>query len=161
MGIRLEGKMLTYINILASSWHRVLTASLRLATLIHISGVTLFKSDMPAKQKVTLYLSDELHRQFKIRSAVDGETMSSMAERAIEFYLGHAEVVEGVGEIQGQTHRIHTCPKCDASVALRKNSLALIQGHAGQNFEVLTGLERISELGSDSKQPDEGELITC
>lgn len=116
---------------------------------------------MPAKQKVTLYLPDELHRQFKIRSAVDGETMSSMAKRAIEFYLDHAEVVEGVGEVQGQTHRVHACPKCDAPVALRKNGLALIHSHAEENFEVLTGLERISELGSDSKQPDEGELIAC
>ena len=119
---------------------------------------------MPAKHKVTLYLSDELHRQFKIRSAVDGETMSSMAERAIEFYLEHAEVVEGLG-VQGQTHRIHACPKCEAPVALRENGLALVHSHAEQPFEVLTGLERIPELGpeleSDSKQPDEGELITC
>ncbi len=116
---------------------------------------------MSAKQKVTLYLSDELHRQFKIRSAVDGESMSSMAERAIEFYLGHAEVVEGVDEVQGQTHLIHACPKCDAPVALRKSGLALIHSHVEENFKVLTGLERISELGSDSKQPDEGELIAC
>ncbi|MGB3291640.1 MAG: hypothetical protein WBB01_01470 [Phormidesmis sp.] len=87
--------------------------------------------------------------------------MSSMAERAIEFYLGHAEVVEGLGEVQGQTHRIHACPKCEAPVAVREDGLALIHRHAEQQVEVLTGLERISELGSDSKQPDEGELITC
>ena len=85
---------------------------------------------MPDKQKVTLYLSDALHRQFKIRSAVDGETMSSMAQRAIEFYLENPETVESVGEAYGQTHRVHSCPKCSASVTLKNSTLSLVDNHA-------------------------------
>ena len=123
---------------------------------------------MPAKQKVTLYISDDLHRQFKIRSAVDGETMSSMAQRAIEFYLGHAELIESSAETQGQTHRIHTCPECSAAVAVREDGLALIGHHSERQVENLLGLERMAELSPDSRNADkgersldEGELITC
>ncbi|MGC1309042.1 MAG: hypothetical protein WA885_17585 [Phormidesmis sp.] len=116
---------------------------------------------MPVKQKVTLYISDDLHRQFKIRSAIDGETMSSMAQRAIEFYLGHPEAVERSSEAHGQTHRIHACPKCAAPVALREGGLTLVESHSGHQFEGLIDLERISELKSDSKSPEEEELIVC
>ncbi|NJM96457.1 MAG: hypothetical protein HC800_03925 [Phormidesmis sp. RL_2_1] len=130
---------------------------------------------MPAKHKVTLYLSDDLHRQFKIRSAIDGETMSSMAQRAIEFYLGNVDVVENGCEIHGQTHRIHACPKCASPVALREDGLALVQTHSEQVFGELDGLQRITELAPEplgarsinrssnnsSKAPDEGELIIC
>ncbi|MGB3300390.1 MAG: hypothetical protein WBA76_19175 [Phormidesmis sp.] len=120
---------------------------------------------MSVKQKVTLYIPDDLHRQFKIRSAVDGETMSSIAQRAIEFYLCHADQVESFGEAQGQTHRIHSCPQCDASVALRDDSLTLIQSSASvgseEKSEELVGLERIVELNSDACISDEGKLITC
>ena len=123
---------------------------------------------MPAKQKVTLYISDDLHRQFKIRSAVDGETMSSMAQRAIEFYLGHAELIENSDEAHGQTHRIHTCPECSAAVAVRDDGLISIGRYTERQVEDLIGLERIAELSADSRGPeegerslDEGELITC
>jgi len=116
---------------------------------------------MPAKQKVTLYIPDDLHRQFKIRSAVDGETMSTMAQRAIEFYLEHGDVVESVGEAHGQTHRVHACPKCTASVVLRGDELTLIDGHARNQFESLSDLDVIPELSSDSSLPGEGELVKC
>ena len=116
---------------------------------------------MSAKQKITLYIPDDLHRQFKIRSAVDGETMSSIAQRAIEFYMGHADVVEGSGKVQGQAHCIHFCPQCDASVALRQDSLVLIQSHATRESEEIINLDRIVELNSDACSPDEGELIPC
>ena len=120
---------------------------------------------MPAKQKVTLYIPDDLHRQFKVRSAVDGETMSSIAQRAIEFYLDHADIVEGAGEVLGkpvgQAHRIHACPECSASVALRDGSLSLIKDHAQQCYEDRTSLERMVELNADSRSPDEGELVSC
>jgi hypothetical protein len=104
---------------------------------------------MPAKQKVTLYLSDDLHRQFKIRSAIDGETMSSMAQRAMEFYLDHAKLVEGVSvggecESHGQAHLVHSCPQCAAAVTLRDGSLTLIRDYSERQYGDLTGLERIS-----------------
>jgi len=49
---------------------------------------------MQAKQKVTLYLSPELHRRLKIRAAIDAEPMSELAERAIVFYLAHPELMK-------------------------------------------------------------------
>ncbi len=120
---------------------------------------------MPAKQKVTLYLPDELHRQFKIRSAIDGETMSLMAQRAIEFYLssveGNANLLGESSDGYGQSHRIHACPKCAASVAMKGDELALIHEHSELGPVVLPDLDRISELSASSKSPDEGELITC
>ena len=125
---------------------------------------------MPDKQKVTLYLSDDLHRQFKIRSAVDGETMSSMAQRAIEFYLNNAETVENYSEAYGQTHRVHSCPKCSAAVTLKDSGLFLVCEKADSVLDGLESIGRIQDLRSDaatdvdredSKRSDEGELITC
>ena len=125
---------------------------------------------MSDKQKVTLYLSDDLHRQFKIRSAIDGETMSSMAQRALEFYLGHAELVDGSSELHGHAHQVHSCPQCSAAVTLRDNELSLVRSLGDAVVSELVGLVRIHDLNqgiagddsvSDSKRPDEGELITC
>ncbi|MEO1397107.1 MAG: hypothetical protein AAFV90_29875 [Cyanobacteria bacterium J06634_5] len=114
-----------------------------------------------AKQKVTLYLPDDLHRQFKIRSAVDGETMSLMAQRAIEFYLEHADVVEDLSIAYGQAHRIHSCPKCAAPVALHGDGLSLVSDHAKQPLQVLENLEPIPELSSESKRLGGEELVKC
>ena len=145
---------------------------------------------MPDKQKVTFYLSDELHRQFKIRSAVDGETMSSMAQRAIEFYMNNAELVESSDQVHGQAHQVHNCPECDVAVTLQKDGLALVASHGTQVIDELAALSAISSLNcdassgqkgsrsedfnserleskssesesSESKSPDEGELITA
>lgn len=116
---------------------------------------------MPAKQKITLYISDDLHRQFKIRSAIDGETMSSIAQRAIEFYLTNPETVDSSDKVYGCTHRIHACPKCASPVVLRDDGLALIESQSNQQFEDLTKLGEVAELSCDSLSPDEGELIGC
>lgn len=125
---------------------------------------------MPDKQKVTFYLSDELHRQFKIRAAVDGETMSSMAQRAIEFYMNNAELVESTGHIHGSDHQIHNCPECNAAVTVRKEGIALITSHGSEVVDELAELSTISNLSCDAgkesagkefKSSDEGELITA
>lgn len=130
---------------------------------------------MQDKQKVTLYLSDTLHRQFKIRSAVEGETMSAMAQRAIEFYLDNAELVECSDGVHGKAHQVHSCPQCDAAVALRGNELSLVGEYGNQVLDdELVELRSISSLttacekadsecdsGGEPKSPDEGELITC
>ncbi len=125
---------------------------------------------MPDKQKVTLYISDDLHRQFKIRSAVDGETMSSMAQRALEFYLSNAELVESSSEIHGHSHQIHSCPQCSATVALKESKLTLIRKYSQVLTDELIGIAQIPSLAKgpvdddsscDSRSPDEGELITC
>lgn len=83
---------------------------------------------MQDKQKVTLYLKPELHRQLKIQAAVDCEPMSEIAERAIGFYLEHPEVVE---ETQasgfGSTHRVYDCPECSSPLVLRTGEMVSLR----------------------------------
>ena len=117
---------------------------------------------MPDKQKVTLYISDDLHRQFKIRSAVDGETMSSMAQRALEFYLNNAELVDNTaGEVHGKAHQVHSCPDCSSAIALKDGELVLVREHAHQVLGDLDDLDCLPKLDRKLERLDEGELITC
>lgn len=117
---------------------------------------------MSAKQKVTLYISDDLHRQVKVRSALDGEPMSAIAQRAIEFYLTHSDVVAQTGDRVGETYRVHACPKCATPVVLRKDGLSLVQSSAKKQFESMTvGLESLPSLVSETSSSGEEELIAC
>ncbi|WP_404789925.1 hypothetical protein [Altericista sp. CCNU0014] len=79
---------------------------------------------MQDKQKVTLYLPPELHRELKIKAAVETEPMSAIAERALTFYIQHPEVVEEVeASVLGATHQVYNCPECASSVILRSSEL--------------------------------------
>ncbi|MCG9893650.1 MAG: hypothetical protein MH252_21580 [Thermosynechococcaceae cyanobacterium MS004] len=79
---------------------------------------------MQDKQKVTLYLPPELHRELKIKAAVEADPMSAIAERAIAFYLHHSEVVDEVeASAHGSVHQVYSCPECATSVVLRSNAL--------------------------------------
>lgn len=51
------------------------------------------------KNKVTLYLPPELHRELKIR-AVAAESMTDIAERALSFYLSQPKLPEVFDEIE-------------------------------------------------------------
>ncbi|HEY9642367.1 MAG TPA: hypothetical protein V6C57_17910 [Coleofasciculaceae cyanobacterium] len=85
---------------------------------------------MQDKHKVTLYLPPDLHRQLKIRSAVELEPMSAMAERAIEFYLTHSDVVDEVESSHGQVHRVYNCPECMNSLVLRDGDVVALRESA-------------------------------
>nr|WP_326520832.1 hypothetical protein [Leptothoe spongobia] len=113
------------------------------------------KVDMQGKQKVTLYMPDDLHRQLKIRAAVDGEPMSTLAERAIGFYLNHSDVVEGV---QGAAHVVYECPSCTTSVVLRDGDLMAVEAHADLHEELLS---EVPDVVPSSVRSDEGELVPC
>jgi hypothetical protein len=76
---------------------------------------------MQDKQKVTLYLSSDLHRQLKIRAAIDQDPMSDLAEKAISFYLSSPDVVESAGV--GHTHQVYNCPECTQSVVFKSGEL--------------------------------------
>jgi hypothetical protein len=86
---------------------------------------------MQDKQKVTLYLPPELHRQLKIQSAVSSEAMSALAERALSFYLTHSEVVEQYEGNHGQTHRIYNCPSCTSPAVLKDGELIALGRQSG------------------------------
>jgi hypothetical protein len=85
---------------------------------------------MEDKQKVTLYLPPQLHRQLKIRSAVAAESMSNIVEKAVEFYLNHADMVDGV-ELHGSTHQIYNCPECEHPVVIRDGTMVALGQQPG------------------------------
>ncbi|MBC6417919.1 MAG: hypothetical protein GDA44_03565 [Prochloron sp. SP5CPC1] len=70
-----------------------MTVSKRIAIVETYLGKPINR-EMQNKQKVTLYIPPKLHRQLKIRAAVDTESMSAIAEKAIAFYMEHSEVAE-------------------------------------------------------------------
>jgi hypothetical protein len=117
-------------------------------------------SYMQTKQKVTLYLSPELHRRLKIRSAVDSEPMSELAERALVFYLANSELVEEVeASSYGRTHRVYSCPACDSSLVLRDGEMSALgnqPGVIGQEHLVINEMEE-----EKTPQMGEEELVPC
>ncbi len=90
---------------------------------------------MQEKQKVTLYLPSDLYRQLKIRAAIDQEPMSDLAQKAISFYLSHAEVVETAGV--GHIHQVFNCPECTQSVVFREGELIAIgSSHSANSINI-------------------------
>lgn len=119
------------------------------------------ESSMQDKQKVTLYLPPELHRQLKVKAALDSETMTNIAQRAIVFYLSHSEVVDQYEE-HGQTHRIYNCPDCASPVVLRDGDLVSLRKQVGVLVEEsvpLGKVQQVSPVSADSQ--GEGELVPC
>lgn len=110
--------------------------------------------------KVTLYLPPDLHRQLKVKSALNGEAMSAIAERAIDFYLTHSEVVDEGQGVFGQTHRIHNCPACSVSLVIEEGELAPVGESVAVDAsgELVVG---VSDTSEGNRQPDEGELVVC
>jgi hypothetical protein len=115
---------------------------------------------MQDKHKVTLYLPPELHRQLKIRSAVDLEPMSAIAERALVFYLKHPEVVDEVEASQGQTHKVYSCPECASSLVMKQGEMISVGEQPTVLIEEGTSSSiAASDTCSGSDQKDEGELV--
>jgi hypothetical protein len=115
--------------------------------------------DQQKATKVTLYLPQSLHRQLKIRSAVDGEAMSAIAERALEYYMSHADVVNGDADGFGHTHQVYSCPACSESVVLRDGELVAVKDALSTNDEELS--VDMQAMVPGANMPDEGELVTC
>ena len=116
---------------------------------------------MQDKQKVTLYLPPELHRQLKVRAAIETQPMSALAERAIGFYLSHADIVAEVEESkQGRTYQVYSCPECHTSVVLRSKELVSLPDRPS-----LLGEDGIPNLESsclsDGKPEGEESLVIC
>jgi len=109
--------------------------------------------------KVTLYLPQELHRQLKIRSAVDGEPMSTLAERALEFYLSHSDVVEEYSE-HGDTHKVYSCPACSESVVMREGDLMSVTDAVASSRSSDLHVD-MQEVVGEGSRPEEGQLVHC
>lgn len=115
------------------------------------------KSYMQAKQKVTLYLSPELHRRLKIRAAIDSEPMSELAERALVFYLAHPEVVEEVEASHGQNHRVYACPECATSVVIREGEMVPLSGQPGVIDKDQVSVPQVPQPGTEKEE----KLVPC
>lgn len=116
---------------------------------------------MQNKQKVTLYIPPELHRKLKIKAAVESEPMSSIAERAIVFYLNNSELVDEVEASYGQTHRVYSCPDCSSSIIIKDGELASLTEQPSINNDDELPVGSVREMESSTAQPGEEELVPC
>jgi hypothetical protein len=114
---------------------------------------------MQDKHKVTLYLPPELHRQLKVKAAVDFEPMSTIAERAIVFYLTHSDVVDEVEMSHGQANRIYDCPQCSSPLVVRDGEMAIVGDQGSVLLEENVPAAALPEAQVGSDQRDEGELV--
>jgi hypothetical protein len=115
---------------------------------------------MQSKQKITLYIPPELHRQLKIKAAVDLESMSALVEQAIAFYMQFPEKVDEIrSSAQGQTHQIHLCPDCDSPMIMRDGAMVSLSSQAVTVGESIP-LE-VANQETSSQKPNEEELVSC
>ena len=115
---------------------------------------------MQSKQKVTLYIPPDLHRQLKIRAAIDTESMSALVEKAVSFYIQHSDKVESIEEsLQGRTHQVHICPECDAAMVMREGKMVSLRNQPGVVTDELP-LTMRSKV--DASEESQGEnLVPC
>ena len=118
---------------------------------------------MQDKQKVTLYLPPGVHRQLKIKAAIDDASMSGLVEKALNFYLQHPEKVEEIEtNAHGRTHQVHICPECDAALVVRDRKLASIKNQPNvisDDFPLEVS-EAVS-LPKPSADVEEEALVSC
>jgi len=111
------------------------------------------------KQKFTFYLSPELHRRLKIRSAMDSQPMSELAERALVFYLANPDLVDELESSYGRTHTVYECPNCQTSLVIRDGDLVSLGTQPGIIPEHLPLDDDID--GNQTRPKGEEELVPC
>jgi hypothetical protein len=115
---------------------------------------------MPDKQKVTLYLPPRVHRQLKIRAAIDTDSMSAVVEKAISFYLKYPEKVEEIeAATYGRTHQVHVCPECEAAMVIREGQMVSLK-HQPSILSDEFSLEVPDKVQTQAESKEE-ELVAC
>ena len=114
---------------------------------------------MQEKQKVTLYLPPTLHRQLKVKAAIETDSMSSLVEKAIAFYLQNPEAVEETESNYGKTHQVHVCPECDAAMVMRDGQMISLKNQPGIVDEEFPLMGESHSVNTDTE--DQEELIPC
>lgn len=132
-----------------------------MAIIWHTYPGKTIENHMQDKQKVTLYLPPGLHRQLKIRAAVDSDSMSAMVERAIVFYLRHPEVVDEVEASYGNTHRVYNCPECSSSVVIKDGDMVSLNNQPSLLDDELPVEKVREEVNSRTDSQGEEELVPC
>ena len=116
---------------------------------------------MQNKQKVTLYIPPELHRRLKIRAAIDVDSMSSLVEKAIAFYLQYPEKIEEIeSSTQGNTHQVHICPECETAMVMREGQMVSLRNQPGTITEELPIGVR-EKVNASNLYSGEEELVPC
>jgi hypothetical protein len=119
----------------------------------------LIKTNMQDKQKVTLYLPSSLHRQLKVKAAIDTESMSALVEKAIGFYLKHPETVEEVEASYGKTHQVYICPECNAATVIRDGEMISLKNQPSvidEEFPLVS-----DKVPIEMRSKDQEELVPC
>lgn len=116
---------------------------------------------MQEKQKVTLYMPPELHRQLKIKAAVDSEAMSAIVERAVVLYLEHPEIRDMPETSYGRTHRVHSCPECNHSLVMKDGELVSLKSQPKMLPEEKLQVLRVPSVKGSTESPGEEELVSC
>ncbi|BAQ62056.1 ABC-type multidrug transport system [Geminocystis sp. NIES-3708] len=114
---------------------------------------------MQEKQKVTLYLPPTLHRQLKVKAAIDTDSMSALVEKAISFYLKHPEAVEELEASYGKTHQVHICPECNAAMVMRDGDMISLKNQPNIVDEEFPLIGETKEINKDTEGQE--ELIPC
>jgi hypothetical protein len=114
---------------------------------------------MQEKQKFTLYLPSTLHRQLKVKAAIDTDSMSALVEKAISFYLRHPDIVEEVEASYGKTHQVHVCPECDAAMVMRDGEMISLKNQPNIVDEEFPLIGEGNEINADKETQE--ELIPC
>jgi hypothetical protein len=115
--------------------------------------------NMQEKQKVTLYIPPNLHRQLKVKAAIDTDSMSAIVEKAIGFYLNHPEAVEEMEGNHGKTHQVHICPECTAAMVMRDGEMVSLKNQPSVIDEELPLIGESIKVKNDIK--DQEDLIPC
>lgn len=114
---------------------------------------------MQEKQKVTLYLPPGLHRQLKVKAAIDSDSMSALVEKAINFYLKHPDKVEEVEASYGRTHQVHVCPECSAAMVIRDGEMVSLKNQPSVIDEEFPRVGGAVSQETDSQ--DQQQLVPC
>jgi Sec7-like guanine-nucleotide exchange factor len=114
---------------------------------------------MQDKQKVTLYLPSSLHRQLKVKAAIDTESMSALVEKAISFYLKHPEAVEEVEATYGKTHQVHICPECSAATIIKDGEMLSLKNQPSVIDEEFPSVG--DKISREINSKDQEELVPC
>lgn len=116
---------------------------------------------MQDKQKVTLYLPPGIHRQLKIRAAIDEDSMSALVERAVDFYLKYPDKVQEVEDAAyGKTHQVHVCPECEAAMVMRDGQMVSLKNQPSVITDDFT-LEIRETVPSNTETSGEEALVPC
>lgn len=90
--------------------------------------------------------------------------MSSIAKRAIDFYLAHSELVdEGFEVAHGHSHQVYDCPSCATAVVVREGELVELARMAALTAGSGATLQEadLPEMVGASGAREEGKLVVC